>query len=408
MKKIWIVLLSFLLIVPIIIFSDVAIAADNRTLQDLYNELNAMEKKLDSVEDTKKLTNQQIEQIKSNIAKIGDELTSIDAEVIQIGVDIENLNVTIEEKDAEIKKLVSFLQVTNGESMYLEYAFGAQTMTDFIYRVSIVEQMTTYNEELINEMNRTIEEKNQKTIDLADKKVELQEKKVSLAAEQNKLGSKLSNLYEEELDVKQDISDAKKVIKNYEKMGCKLTDKISVCAEIPQDTSFARPLISGYISGLYGKQNNPLNPGTTRYHSAIDIGGNPMGTPVYATAAGTVVRVYRVSTPNVKSSSCGGNYVVLQHQIDGVYYASRYLHLHTVNVSENQKVTKDTVIGTIGGGEIYDWCSTGPHLHFQLGKGIYGQDFYSFVEPYGFNPISYINVPNYKGARWTSRYQRIN
>lgn len=408
LKKIIYGLFIIALAMPMVLFPLSIGAVDNRTLQDLLNELNAMQEKLNSVEDTKKLTNQQISDITQNITNISQELTNIENEVIQIEVDIELLNTDIEEKDAQIKKLINFLQVTNGESMYLEYAFGAKTLTDFIYRVSIVEQMTKYNQELIDEMTNKVNEKNQRTIDLGNKKVELENKKSSLAVEKAKLGDKVYSLYEEEQDIQKDISDAKKVIQNYQKMGCKPSDKISECAMIPQDTDFSRPTEKGQFTGLYGWQNNPLGSGQ-RFHHATDIGGNSTGTSVYATAAGTVVRVYTVPRPNVKNSSCGGNYVIIQHSINGVYYASKYQHLHSVNVQENDKVSKNDIIGTIGGGEAYDWCTTGPHLHFQLAKGIYAQQFYSFVEPYSFNPASYIKVPNVtgSGSKWTSRYQKL-
>ena len=407
-KKVLCLLLIIVLAVPTVLFPLSVTAVDNRTLQDLLNEVNAMQEKLNSVEDTKKLTNQQIADITKSISTISQDLTNIENEVIQLGIDIELLNVDIVEKDAQIKKLINFLQVTNGESMYLEYAFGAKTLTDFIYRVSIVEQMTKYNQELIDEMNNKIIEKNQRTVDLENKTTELQNKKASLAVEKAKLGDKVYSLYEEEQDIQKDITDAKKVIQNYQKMGCKPSDKISECAMIPQDTAFSRPTLKGQFTGLYGSQKNPLGSGN-RYHHAVDIGGNSMGTPVYATAAGTVVRVYTVPRPNVKNSSCGGNYVIIQHNINGVYYASKYQHLHSVNVKENDKVSKDDIIGAIGGGESYDYCTTGPHLHFQLAKGIYAQQFYSFVEPYSFNPASYIKVPNVKGSgsKWTSRYQKL-
>lgn len=39
----------------------------------------------------------------------------------------------IEEKDKETSELLKFLQVSNGENVYLEYLFEADSYTDFIY-----------------------------------------------------------------------------------------------------------------------------------------------------------------------------------------------------------------------------------------------------------------------------------
>lgn len=399
-KKISHILLVMALVIPLFIPGITRAANDNRTIRDLKNEIDALEKKLDSVENDKNLTNQQIAEIKINLESIGKEMISIDEEIVQIGIDIEKLNEDIEKKDEQIKELVNFLQVTNGESMYLEYAFGAQTMTDFIYRVSIVEQMTNYNQQLIDEMHKTIKEKNQKTKDLDNKKEYLDKKKIDLANEQAKLGNRIGDILEEEGDMKKQIADARKTLDNYLAMGCTLDQKISQCARIPLDVDFARPLQKGCVSGNYGYQaSSPLNPSSSRFHNGIDLACNPWGTPVYATASGLVV--------GVGFASCGGNYVIIQHKINGEYYASRYLHLHSVSVKEKDVVTKDTIIGTVGGGESYDSCSTGPHLHFVLAKGLYGRDFSLFIEPHIFNPGTKILVPNVRGAAWNNRYQKI-
>ena len=48
------------------------------------------------------------------------------------------------------------LQTTSGNSFYIEYLFGADSITDFIYRFSITEQITSYNEKLIKDMNNKL------------------------------------------------------------------------------------------------------------------------------------------------------------------------------------------------------------------------------------------------------------
>ena len=58
----------------------------------------------------------------------------------------------------------------------------------------------------------------------------------------------------------------------------------------------------------------------------------------------------------------------------------------------NDFVTIDTVIGGSGGGEKYDSCTTGPHLHFGVSVGS------SYV-----NPRNYINFPS-RYVKWKSRW----
>ena len=62
---------------------------------------------------------------------------------------------------------------------------------------------------------------------------------------------------------------------------------------------------------------------------------------------------------------------------------STYGNLHTINVKVGEYVLLNTVIGTSGGGESYDYCTTGPHLHFGVKVGS------SYV-----NPRNYINFPS--------------
>ena len=70
------------------------------------------------------------------------------------------------------------------------------------------------------------------------------------------------------------------------------------------------------------------------------------------------------------------------------------MHLHSISVKLNDFVTASTVVGKSGGGESYDYCTTGPHLHFGIMKGS------SYV-----NPRNYVKFPA-KGGRFTNRFNR--
>ena len=59
------------------------------------------------------------------------------------------------------------------------------------------------------------------------------------------------------------------------------------------------------------------------------------------------------------------------------------MHLLTINVSLNQTVYTNTVVGTVGGGagtRGWETCSTGAHLHLGLGTGWYGSDYTTFTQ----------------------------
>lgn len=102
------------------------------------------------------------------------------------------------------------------------------------------------------------------------------------------------------------------------------------------------------MTSRYGWRTHPLT-GTRRFHSGVDIGA-PSGTPVVATASGTVV-----------SAGWNGGYgkaIVIQH---GDTQQTLYGHLSEISVQAGQTVPQGTVIGLVGS----TGNSTGPHLHFE-------------------------------------------
>ncbi|WP_310486412.1 M23 family metallopeptidase [Chamaesiphon sp. VAR_69_metabat_338] len=102
------------------------------------------------------------------------------------------------------------------------------------------------------------------------------------------------------------------------------------------------------MTSRFGWRTHPLT-GTRRFHSGVDIGA-PSGTPVIATATGTII-----------SAGWNGGYgkaVVIQH---GDTQQTLYGHLSEISVQAGQTVPQGTVIGLVGS----TGNSTGPHLHFE-------------------------------------------
>lgn len=402
MKKIIVFLVIVVLLIPM--FLVVNINADSKTLGNLLDELDKLEQNLKNLSNEKQLTEEQLKEITDNMVAIGLKINDIEDGIISNQKEIERMNEAINKKKTQIDTLYNTMQKNNNEKMYLEFLFGADTLVNFIYRMKAIDQITKYNDKLIDDMHEMIEENKEKEKDLQKEKTELQKQNDELNKKQQELGLKLNILDEDARDLLEDISAARETINNYQKMGCSLNDTFESCSVIPTDTAFLRPLISGVITSGYGTRPNPVASGY-QFHAAVDIGGNRVGTSVYASASGTVVLAYHTPTPNVPNSSCGGNFIVIQHKIGNKYYATRYMHLSQIYVTEGQKVTSNDIIGAVGGGESYDRCSTGPHLDFSIGNGIYGRDFYIFHQPYTINPYTLVNLPE-KGIYFTGRYTK--
>jgi murein DD-endopeptidase MepM/ murein hydrolase activator NlpD len=103
------------------------------------------------------------------------------------------------------------------------------------------------------------------------------------------------------------------------------------------------------FSSGFGYRNAPTR-GASRNHKGIDIPG-PVGTPIYATADGTIGRAQWVSGY--------GKYVEINH---GNAVQTRYGHLSAMNVTPGQRIRKGDILGYMGS----TGRSTGSHLHYEV------------------------------------------
>ena len=376
-----------------------------KTLGDLKKEFEQAKKDLENNQNEKHLTEEQIEAAKQNIIDINETISNINDQIIELTNEIEELNIQISEKDEEIKKIVNFLQIANGESAYLEYTFGAKDFTDFIYRAAVSEQLANYNNRLIDEYNGLISSKEDTQKQLNEEKVNLSNRQKDLEIEIEKLGNRIVELESDSIDLEDAVESQRQVIEMYEQIGCKDDEDVKTCGDGYTDSSFIRPLHYGYISSNYGYRTYWLNGGwTSDFHAGVDMGVEG-GTNIYPVANGSVAAITRYS-------SCGGNYVYIHHYVNGQYYTSLYMHMRDIYVSVGDRVTKDSVIGTVGGNpyiEYWDSCSTGSHLHLTMFYGRVGIDYYAFGSSYYANrvdPRVLVNFPALGNSFYdrTSRY----
>lgn len=120
----------------------------------------------------------------------------------------------------------------------------------------------------------------------------------------------------------------------------------------------------GRLSSRFGKRVDPVTKRRGADHKGIDIAA-PSGTPVYASADGTVTRMEFVKNGY-------GNLIVIKHADD---LATYYGHLSKFQTSRGAKVRKGELIGNVGS----TGKSTGPHLHFEVRRGDKALDPEGFV-----------------------------
>ncbi len=103
------------------------------------------------------------------------------------------------------------------------------------------------------------------------------------------------------------------------------------------------------VSAHFSLEMDPFT-GTIKHHFGTDFIG-VRGTPVFATASGTVARV--------EDGKTWGKRIVVSH---GSGYSTVYAHLGTVEVFSGKKVKKGDRIATMG----LSGVTSGPHLHYEI------------------------------------------
>ena len=371
------------LVISLIIIVAFPMKTKATTLSGLRGELSSLQAKAAAQESKKVYTKSQMIKKRQEIQNTQNEIIKGRQKIKEAKEEIKKLNVEIAEKNEEIKELMRFEQIANGDNAYLEYLFGAKDFTDFIYRAAVVEQLGKYNKDNIKEMHKLIEKNNKLQEDLKKKEEELKELNKKLEKDYDALGTNLVKLEETALDINDQVKAQKDIISMYVKMGCKENQDITTCTDVPLSTGFNHPLHGkGYITSNYGYRGSPCS-GCSSFHRGLDISYSGIaGSAVYASTTGRVATI-------IRKASCGGNQVYINHIVKGERYLTVYKHLASINVSVGKLVTATTQIGTVGGGSNtpWDYCSTGPHLHFETAYGHYSTNYYYNT----FNPRNVIS-----------------
>lgn len=328
------------------------------TLKQYEDQVAKYTKELQEKEAKIAKNENEIKQIKSNIANIESQIVSTQTEINNLKAEIDRSNEEIKKKSEESKNLMEYFQITNGENAYLEYAFGADTITDMIYRVSVVEQLADYNEKIMNELKELIELNKKKTEELAQKEAELKKLKADLQDQKERIEEDNNALKNAVPSVKEQIRVYQAQVDYWKKKGCKSNDVLGVTCAVPPKVTrsgivtniigangFRIPMDHGYLTQGFSGKNG---------HMGIDLGSTNKSEPIYPIANGQVIYVGQ--------DRYGANVVKIVHNVNGNLLFSTYAHMRAVYFSKGQVVTTGDMLGLMGS---TGW-STGPHLHLEM------------------------------------------
>lgn len=157
------------------------------------------------------------------------------------------------------------------------------------------------------------------------------------------------------LELKEDVDKLRRKMyiqsKSYDEIAELAESKEKLFAAIPAIQPVSNQELIRLASG-FGYRTHPVYK-VRKMHTGIDFSA-PLGTPVYATADGTVVMA------QVRFSGYG-KLLEIDH---GFGYKTRYAHMQEFEVKAGQKVKRGQIIGYVGNTGL----STAPHLHYEVLK----------------------------------------
>lgn len=385
MKKVvnlLIIIIMITLLIPKSVFAT--------TLQEYEEQLEKYQNELNDKNNQIAASKKELEEVQNKLKEYEQQIKDTEDEISRLEEDIKKNNEEIEKKDKESKKIMEYYQISNGENIYLEYAFGATDITDMIYRLSIVEQLTDYNDRVMKELKELVKQNKIKQKELEDKKVELDKLTEEMREQSKKIQGNITSTEGLIPNIKGQMSYYQDRISYYKSVGCKPTDTIGIDCDKPKRVGggggggriagangFVSPLDSyNYIStGFYWNGYSG--------HKGLDY-AEGCGTPVRAVATG---RVYYVGS---NKDIYGAKMVMIVHNYNGRLVFSQYAHLSGYAVGTNQDVYAGQVIGYVGS---TGW-STGCHLHLEMSNDV-GWDYnrpgnyYTYIN-YIVNPYNYV------------------
>jgi murein DD-endopeptidase MepM/ murein hydrolase activator NlpD len=184
-------------------------------------------------------------------------------------------------------------------------------------------------------------------------------------------GQLISSIYSSIQNLNARIASQKK---SYTELSGLLNNKEKLLAATPAIQPVSNKDLSRIASG-FGYRIDPIYK-TVKYHAGLDFTA-PQGTPIYATADGTV-------TTAGFSDGGYGNHVVINH---GYGYETLYGHMVRVKCRSGQRVKRGDLIGYVGS----TGKSTGPHCHYEVHKNGQKLDpvyfFYNDLGPQQFDQL---------------------
>lgn len=352
--------------------------------QNIQNQITTNNKKISSTESEATEYLKQVDELNKKISEYTNNLSNLEDKVDTVNKKIEEYENDLQNSSQRYSSAEDLYAVRlrsiyeNGMPNVIDILFESKGISDFFSKLNVYQSVVEYDKSMVNNIDGEKEYIDNVKSDIEVQKVQLDQLKYDVEKATKTLNDAKSQKQAkvDELNKSKEKLQAVNTVLNKEAED--LNNQIAAEIAAREKKKSESKSSSGGSSSIvasngkfdwplkgYGKNRItatfPRYPDGTR-HDGVDI-GVPVGTPVYAAAAGEVVVSKYYLTGNYDGSYRDGygNYVMIDH---GDYY-TLYGHLQYKKVvSAGQSVSKGQLIAyTASTGN-----STGPHLHFEVRK----------------------------------------
>ena len=417
-RRLWVSIVAGILalvMVLTLVLSLLPTRAYAKTSSEIQGEIDDLKEQQTALQEQMEELRARQEQNKNETADVVEQKNAIDQQIGLLYIEIVNINQQIsaynqliadkqEELDAALENLAALSEKNkerirameeDGKLSYWSVLFKANSFSDLLDRLNMVEEIAASDQRRIQEMNEAAREVAQAQQVLNENKAALEATRISLDNAQAELDEKRqeSEVLLAELIAKGE--ELQELMGEYESKEDELIAEIGAAEQAYNEAKQAEweaahppqpsnggssggssggsgivsedywivPCSYVYISGTYGWREAPTE-GASTFHTGIDLAG-ATGTPIYASRSGEVTRG--------GYNDYNGYFVGINH---GDGFSSVYLHMTTYVVSIGDYVSQGQLIGYMGETGI----ATGPHLHLTI-----------YCNGSTVNPADYIN-----------------
>lgn len=369
-------------------------SAIKEQIEELEKEQAALEEKLDGLREQQDENASEIREIMNQKNVLDQQIGLLYTQISNINEQISAYSVLIADKQEELDDAEKRLKELNekhkerirameegGDLSYWSVLFEANSFSDFLDRLTMMEEIAAADSRRLKEIREAAEEVEEAKAELIAERDELKAAKDELAkaqAEQEEKSAQAQQLLEEliakgeefealmeELEDEQEANADELANKKVEYDEAKYREHMATATQPTRPSGSGNGGTPTNIEGLtwvipcdytmvtsaFGWRIHPIS-GVEKFHNGVDLWCSGIyGKPIYATREGVV---------SYTGWYGSGGWTVMIDHLDG--FKSIYMHMTNFIVSEGDFVMAGQVIGYVGdsGG------TTGPHLHFEI------------------------------------------